>query len=813
MKAIKYLLVVVCFSAFGQKEIAVLKSNNAVSDTIINNQKVVKMSSIQKNAINDLNNTKTVFDTDKQGLEVWRGKEWVNSVKEDDCPTGDIADCEPGGGGSGGSKPVLSANVTEICSSQNDINSNEISAVITAVGCDSGLNVAWYSEDGTEISKGSSRTKTISNSGTYFARCVTANGEIRSVRSNYITIAKYQTPVNSPIMTSFLPIIAGTSITLHAINCSPNNYEWENIGIGQNAIVLPLETTTYRAFCKNQVCRSDVRSVQITVLHPTITANTNEICFDLNTGTSNGITLNVSNCGGSVVWSTGHVGTTLFLHPNLSFTISANCKMPNNLSIPTNFFDIFVTSKPTIAKSTLNRLEFRLTATCSIGNTFLWSTGATTSSIIVPSNVTQEYTAYCKQNGCTSIGTKKNIYASPLVSSNLNTICEGQTVTLSAEGCGGTIEWYSGTGTTVLGINNPQNFTIRNILNPTVFTYRAKCTVGSDTSPYSNIVLVNVNTGSIPSVPTIGSVPNPALINLGRSITLTATGCPRNETFWSSGENLSAISKSPTETTTYFAYCFNGTCPSNITNKIVTVVNVPPPTLTAEAPIVCAGQLAHLNVSECTGVATLWSIPENNLEATPTNHGVGNLANISISESKIFYATCTDQGVTSDKSDIVVVAFSHNPQISSNPNPAAIWQGESIGLFASACRPGDTYLWDDNLASQTLSLTENQDVYHTAKCVNSTCTTNGTEIFVRVCPILQTFVSPTNDFASTPRIQPHSSKVIIARNIVYNIDNEINTRLEYQAQNSIMLEPGFKADNGTVFTAQIGGCTLLPFSD
>jgi hypothetical protein len=166
--------------------------------------------------------------------------------------------------------------------------------------------------------------------------------------------------------------------------------------------------------------------------------------------------------------------------------------------------------------------------------------------------------------------------------------------------------------------------------------------------------------------------------------------------------------------------------------------------------------------SECAGIATIWSIPENNLDASPTNHGVGNLANVSISESKIFYATCTDQGVTSDKSDILVVAFSPNPQINSTPNPAAIWEGESIELFARACRPGDTYLWDDNLAAQTLSQTEMQDVYHIAKCVNSTCTTNGTEFFVRVCPILQTFVSPTNDFANTPQIQPHSSQVIIA---------------------------------------------------
>lgn len=814
MKAIKYLLVVVCFSAFGQKEIAILKSNNAVSDIIINNQKVVKMSSIQKNAFYDFNNTKTVFDSDKQRLEVWNGKEWINSVK-DGCQAGDIAgpenDCGILGGGNDWIEaPVISANDTKICSSQNDINSNVITAVLTANGCEAGegQHVAWYKENGTGIGNGSSHSITISNSGTYFARCITSGGVIKSSRSNYITITKYQTPVNSPILTPFLPIISGTSITLHAINCSPNNYEWENIGIGQNAIVLPLVTTTYRAFCENQSCRGDVSSVQVTVLQPTITANTNEICFDLNTGTSNGITLNVSNCGGSVVWSTGHVGTTLVLYPSSSFTISANCRLPNNLSIPTNFFNIFVTPKPTIAKTTLNRLEFRLTATCSLGNTFLWSTGATTSSIIVPSNVSEEYTVYCKQNGCLSIGTKKNIYAAPLISSNLNTICEGQTVTLSAEGCDGTIEWYSGTGTTVMGTNNPQNFTIRNILNPTVFTYRATCTLGQDTSPFSNIVSVNVNTGTAPTAPTVSSIPNPATINLGKSVSLTATGCAKNQTFWGTGDNVTAISKTPEETVTYFAYCFDGTCPSTIANKLVTVENVPPPTVTAAAAVVCAGQVAHLSISGCNGIATLWSLFENDLAGTPTSHGIGNVANIAISENRLFYANCAHHGVISDNSEMSLVSFSPNPIITTTPNPAALWEGESVELFASGCKSGETYVWDDLIITQTFSQTETQDIYHVAKCVNSNCTTNGVSVFVRVCPLLQIFTSPENDYKEPVFSQPDPSKVIIATNLIKNKNNGNVTKVDFMANNSINLEPGFNADLGTIFTAQIGGCTI-----
>ena len=808
MKVVKYILIVVCFSAFGQKEIAVSNPYNSVSDTIINHQKVAKMSSIEKKAINDFSKTKLVFDTDKRQLETWNGKEWVSSVL-DICSPNIQNDCG-GLGGVGEFPPVLTSNVNKICSSQNDINSNAISAVLTAAGCDAGAgrHVAWFKEDGLGIGYGSNHTKTITSPGTYFARCITTLGEIKSGRSNYITIAEHQTPTNTPILAFYQPIVAGNYVTLQAVNCSPNNCEWENIGLGQNTVVLPLETTTYRAFCKNQTCRSDVRSVQITVLHPTIAANGSEICFNPNNDSRNSVDLTVINCDGTVTWAHGAAGSQIQVQPNQTTTYKANCKSPDNISIPTNAITIYVTPKPTIAKTTLNRLEHGLAATCLAGNTFLWSTGATTSSIIVPSNVTQEYIAYCKKNGCSSIRTKKNIYAAPLISSNLNTICEGQTVTLFAEGCDGTIDWYSGTGTTVLGTNNPQNFTIRNILNPTVFTYRAKCTVGSDTSPYSNIVSVNVHTGTIPSSPTIGSVPNPALINLGKSVTLTAAGCPRNETFWSSGENLSSISKSPTETTTYFAYCFNGTCPSSITNKLVTVVNVPPPTLTTEAPLVCAGQLAHLSSANCNGSVQWYSIPENNLDAPPTSHGLGNLANISISESKIFYATCTDQGVSSDKSDILVVGFSPNPQISSNPNPAAIWEGETIELFASACRPGDTYLWDNNLAAQNIIINPGTDTYYIAKCINNICQSNGRSFFVRVCPTSLTFVSPENDFKEPIYTQPDPAKVIIATNLIKSKNDGRATEVNYLANNSINLEPGFSVERNAVFTAQIGGCFI-----
>lgn len=781
------------------------ETQSIVSDTLINGVTIPKMSSLNKNPQIDFSKTKLVFNPDKRQLETWNGKEWVKSIVEI-CQPSLTNDCGGIGGNGLGTKPVLSADRTTICTARNNKNSNELSAIITAAGCNSGagIHVAWYREDGTGLSHGIDHSKTVASAGTYFARCITVQGEIYSARSNSVTISEYQTPSDSPLLTASLPIIAGNYFTLRASQCQSNSYFWENIGSGQNAIVLPLSSTTYTAFCRNNVCKGNSSSMLLTVLQPTLSANGTEICYNPNTDARNSITLTIINCDGTVTWSNGEITSTILVSPNQTTTYRAICISDDNISVPTNAIVINVTPKPTIVKTAISRLEYRLTTTCSAGDTFLWNTGATTSSIVVPSTVTEEYTAYCKKNGCSSVGKKKMIYAAPLISSNLSTICEGQTLILSAVGCDGTVRWYTGSGTTVLGTNNPQTLVIRNIFSPTVFTYRATCTVGSDTSPYSNIVSINVNIGNEPSAPSVVSVPNPAFINLGKSISLTASGCAKNQTFWGTGENVTSISKTPEETTNYFAYCFNGTCPSTVTNKLVTVVDVPPPSISAQAPIICAGQVAQLTISGCVGTASLWSIPENNLEAIPASHGAG--VNVAITESKLFYAKCTNQGVVSDNSEMVLVSFSPSPVITTTPNPAILWEGESVELFATGCKSDETYLWNDLVTSQTFSQIETQDTYHTVKCVNSTCSTYGTQFYVRVCPLLQTFISPINDFGVTPRTQPDPSQVIIASNLIQNQENPPKTKVIYLANNSINLEPGFKADLGTIFTAQIGGC-------
>lgn len=66
-----------------------------------------------------------------------------------------------------------------------------------------------------------------------------------------------------------------------------------------------------------------------------------------------------------------------------------------------------------------------------------------------------------------------------------------------------------------------------------------------------------------------------------------------------------------------------------------------------------------------------------------------------------------------------------------------------------------------------------------------------------------TYQSPTDDFTTTPNpsLKKASSSITATNQITGNGTNVI-----YQAGNKVELNVGFKADNGTVFIAQIAGC-------
>ena len=136
------------------------------------------------------------------------------------------------------------------------------------------------------------------------------------------------------------------------------------------------------------------------------------------------------------------------------------------------------------------------------------------------------------------------------------------------------------------------------------------------------------------------------------------------------------------------------------------------------------------------------------------------------------------------------------------------WYAYPEGTAPTYIAIGPSY---DYLVSNTLPLS-------TAIFFKCECTTGngmllyelGSPKFVRVLGASSyNFVSPADDFSSTPPYPLNVTNSITAANKILVPTPPIplvTTRVEYRAEKGILLKPGFRADKGTVFTAQIGGC-------
>lgn len=263
----------------------------------------------------------------------------------------------------------------------------------------------------------------------------------------------------------------------------------------------------------------------------------------------------------------------------------------------------------------------------------------------------------------------------PTLSATPTTIYAGQTSTLTASACTGTVIWNTTPAQTTTSI------TVSPIINTTYTTFcRSPKNCDGPTSQISVVV------AALP-VPTA----TPAEICEGQSSTLAATECSGGTFTWSNGTTTASLSVSPTVTTTYSVTCTqpHGTSfPANVT----VTVNAKPSahTLTATPAIIINGSSTTLSASACTGTV-IWN-------TTPAQTG----ASITVSPqiTTIYTATCTStKGCVSPIASITATVKSPIPiVVASAPE---VCQGVQVNLTASGC--SGTYEWN-NLAT-TASIT------------------------------------------------------------------------------------------------------------
>ena len=389
-------------------------------------------------------------------------------------------------------------------------------------------------------------------------------------------------------------------------------------------------------------------------------------------------TLTATGTGSSYLWSTGDTTQSISINTGGTYTVqvfgATACNVLLNI---TDTFNVTIASQLAVNlgpdTSICGNGPLTLDAG-NPGNTYTWSTGATTQTISV--NTSGTYWVHVNNGSC--IGTDSinvNFVTNPVVNLGPDTtICTGNNITLNAGNNGFSYLWNTGATTQTITTNTTGNYYVR------------------------------VTLGACTAADTIHiSVVNPPVVNLGtdstfcsnQTVTLNA-GNPGDTYTWSTGASTQTINVSTSGT--YWVNVSAGGCHGYDT-AVMTVIQMPTKNLGNDTNI-CAGQSITLNAGN-PGYNYQWSTGATtqtiNVSATGT------------------YWVIVNQGVciTPDSINLTIVPV---PQVNIGPD-SSVCTGQTVTLTAG--NTGDTYLWSTGATTQFI--TANNSGTYWVLVNNGTC--------------------------------------------------------------------------------------------
>ncbi len=579
-----------------------------------------------------------------------------------------------------GSTPTITATKDGICAGE--------SVTLTASNCTGTLT--WSTGATT-----SSITVSPTANTTYDVTC-SVNGCSGKVSKEITVTPKPATPI---VTCGKERICAGESLTFNAAGCA-GTVTWSNGATGATMVVNPTVTTTYTAICTVNGCSSSPsKDAVITVLNqnpPTITASAETVC------SGGAVILTVSNCDGTVLWSTGSTAGTISVTPAVATTYTVKCIVGECESSASKTINIGGGQTPNAPTISANKTAVcgnetaTLTATGCTGGTVTWSNGATGSSIIVGAGT---YTAICKTD-CGTSGNSNAVFitsggagSTPTITAAKDGICVGESVTLTASNCTGTLTWSTGATTSSITVSPTANT-----------TYDVTCSVNGCSGKVSKAITVTPK----PATPIVTC--GKERICLGESLTFTAHGCEGTVT-WSTGATGATMVVTPTNPTNiYTAVCtVNGCASSPSKDAVITVINLTPPTITASTETVCSGGSATLNVSNCDGTV-LWSTGATtaSITVTPT-------------ATTTYTVKCIVDECESSASKTINIGTGQTPNAPIiSANKTAVCGNETATLTATGCT-GGTITWSNGATGSSINVAAGT---YTAIC-KTDCGTSG----------------------------------------------------------------------------------------
>nr|WP_266364386.1 SdrD B-like domain-containing protein [Tellurirhabdus rosea] len=588
--------------------------------------------------------------------------------------------------------PIISCATTNICPGD----------AVTLLAANCSGTVTWSNGQ-----TGSQLIVSPSDTTTYTATC--SVDKCTSGNSNPVTIfvADPKPPVIAASATTICP---GTQVTLTATGCT-GRVIWSTGATGTSLTVSPAMSTTYYANCRIANCissPSDPVTIQVgTPPTPQVTVSKTSLCE----GESSVLT--ILNCPGTPVWSTGDTTQSITVSPRQTTRYSVVCRLGSCLS-PRSEYEISVTKPipPTIvASSDTVCIGSQVTLTASgCQGTVLWSSGSTGATLTITPRNNVSYTAYCKIGTCTSeISNAVNIVvvspAAPLIKSTKTLLCAGEDVTLTAEGCTGTVVWSNGmTGSSIT--DRPGSTT----------NYTAKCRVGSCLSESSNLIAVNV-TNSSATRPTV-TVSKSAICK-GETVVLSATGCTGATIVWSTGETGASITVAPVTTTEYYAACRVGSSCNSQPAKVTITVNTPPtPEVFCSASRICPGETVVLSVGSCTGTP-LWSTGATTSSIT-----------VSPTVTTSYTVVCRSGQCSSDPSQAYTISVEAPAAPVITASTLEFESGQPVSLSATGCGTGQV-VWSTGATGTSIVVDPVATTSYYAQCRINNCLSDLTTITIK----------------------------------------------------------------------------------
>lgn len=459
--------------------------------------------------------------------------------------------------------------------------------------------------------------------------------------------------------------------TANLVAGGANSYVWSAgaTSTGSNtADASPNATATYTVTGTSGACSATAIATVTVNNSIVVTVNSPAICT--------GQTANLTAAGAATyVWSAGAISSgvnTATASPitTTSYTVtgtSGNCINTAVSTVTVNQLPNVGVTSATICSGDTAFLS------CNGAQSYAWSSGPVvtglTTAYAVPVVITT-YTVTGTSNGCsnTAISTV-TVNPSPVISVNSDTICQGQTISLTASGAT-TYSWSSGFN------GNPLTVTLNNTTFYTVTGTTNGCSAQTSTTIYVNspaVVTVNIDT-----------------ICPGQSGTLTAFGAASY--LWSTGSTSNPLVVSPPATTTYTVTGNPAGCSGTATTT-VQVQNVFP-SVFVNSDSICNGDFAVLTATGANNY--LWS-----------TGAISNSITVSPTATSSYTVTTTNQ-CNNSASAISLVAV--------KAKPAALFSTpDTIGcvplcvpfLEASTIATGSIASWDWTFGDGQSDLTQN----------------------------------------------------------------------------------------------------------